>query len=40
MNTNWILAGLFAFTVAALLGLMLALVAPVAPLSMLGGITM
>ena len=40
MNTNWILAGLFAFTIAALLGLVLALVGPVAPLSMLGGITM
>lgn len=40
MNTHWILAGLFAFTVAALLGLILALVGPVAPLSVLGGITM
>ena len=40
MNTHWILAGLFAFTVATLLGLVLALVGPVAPLSLLGGITM
>lgn len=40
MNTHWIIAGLFAFTVAALLGLVLALVGPVAPLSILGGITM
>ena len=40
MNTHWILAGLFAFTVAAVLGLVLALIGPVAPLSLLGGITM
>jgi hypothetical protein len=40
MKTNWILAGLFAFTVAAVLGLVLALVGPVAPLNMLGGIAM
>lgn len=40
MNTHWILAGLFAFTVAAILGLALALVGPVAPLNVLGGITM
>jgi len=40
MNTHWILAGLFAFTVAAILGFALALVGPVAPLNVLGGITM
>jgi hypothetical protein len=40
MTTHWILAGLFAFTVAAILGLALALVGPVAPLNVLGGITM
>ncbi len=40
MKTHWILAGLFAFGVATLLGLVLALVGPVAPLNVLGGITM
>ena len=40
MPTRWILAGMFAFTIAALLGLVLALVGPVAPLSLLGAITM
>jgi hypothetical protein len=40
MTTHWILAGLFAFTVAAILGFALALAAPVAPLNVLGGITM
>ena len=40
MTTHWILAGLFAFAVATILGFALALVGPVAPLSMLGGITM
>ncbi|MEP7329422.1 MAG: hypothetical protein ABI777_09440 [Betaproteobacteria bacterium] len=40
MSTRWILAGLFAFAVAVVLGMALALVAPVAPLSLLGAITM
>jgi len=40
MSTQWILAGLFAFTVATILGLALALVGPVAPLNVLGGITL
>ncbi len=40
MTTHWILAGLFAFSIATVLGLILALVGPVAPLSLLGGITM
>jgi hypothetical protein len=40
MSTHWILAGLLAFAVATLLGLTMALVGPVAPLSMLGAVTM
>ena len=39
MPTRWILAGLFAFSVAALLGFVLALAGPVAPLRLLGAIT-
>lgn len=39
MPTRWILAGFFAFSVAALLGFVLALAGPVAPLRLLGGIT-
>lgn len=40
MTTPWILAGFFGFSVATILGLALALAGPVAPLSLLGGITM
>lgn len=39
MPTRWILAGLFAFSVAAILGFAMALAGPVAPLRLLGGIT-
>ncbi len=39
MPTRWILAGLFAFSVAAALGFVLALAGPVAPLRLLGAIT-
>ncbi len=39
MPTRWILAGLFAFSVAAVLGFALALMGPVAPLRLLGAIT-
>lgn len=40
MTTHWILAGLFAFSVATVLGLVLALAGPVAPMSTLGSVTM
>lgn len=39
MPTRWILAGLFAFSVAAVLGFVMALAGPVAPLRLLGAIT-
>ncbi len=39
MPTRWILAGLFAFFVAAILGFAMALAGPVAPLRLLGAIT-
>jgi len=39
MPSRWILAGLFAFSVAAVLGFAMALAGPVAPLRLLGAIT-
>jgi len=40
MPTRWILSILLAFAVASILGLVLALAGPVAPMRMLGAITM
>ena len=39
MPTRWLLDGLFAFSVATLLGFVLALAGPVAPIRLLGAIT-
>lgn len=39
MPTRWILAGLFAFSMAAVLGFVMALAGPVAPMRLLGAIT-
>ena len=39
MPTRWIFAGFFAFAVAAVLGFVMALAGPVAPMRLLGGIT-
>lgn len=39
MPSRWILAGFFAFSVAAVLGFVMALAGPVAPMRLLGAIT-